>query len=184
MNKSDEYRRFLEENPDRVRTDPDGRSMFSDVVRRLRSMPKPEAREDFVLRVMERVAREEAAERVARRWGPLRWAARVAAVLVVGLGVGLLATRWAGTEEVASASSRAAEACALIVAEQGADGGWCVAEGRGGSVQSGEDGALSAIALMALMRSDAASARMEGSGSPGRSAPVRMLSLICEVICS
>ena len=157
MKKADEYRRFLEENPDRVRTDPDGRSMFSDVVRKLRSMPEPEAREDFVSRVMERVAREEEAERAtvaaAERWRPLRWAARAAAVLAVGLGVGLPAARRAGTEPVASASSRTAEACALIVAEQGADGGWCVAEGRGGSVQSGEDGALSAIALMALMRS-------------------------------
>lgn len=163
MKKADEYRRFLEENPDRVRTDPDGRSLFSDVVRRLRSMPEPEAREDFAARVMERVQREEAAERiaaeVARKRRPWRWVARIAAALAVGLlGVQGMALWWRAAENPgAVAASRTAAACELIVAEQGADGGWCAVAGngaeRGGRVQSGEDGALSAIALMALMRS-------------------------------
>lgn len=151
MKKSDEYRRFLEENPDRVRTDPDGRGLFSDVVQRLRSMPEPDAREDFVSRVMERVAREEAEERAAGRGRPLRWAVRIAAAAAVAVVCAAGWRAWvapAENGETMGLLARNAAAKDFIVGEQEADGAWRAA------VPS-QDGALSAIALMALIRDDA-----------------------------
>lgn len=151
MKKPDEYKRFLEENPDRVVMDPEGRGMFSDVVRRLRSMPEPEAREDFAARVMSRVLREEAEAEAARKRRPFRWAVRIAAAAAVAV---LCAAGWravfapAGNGDAAAALAHNAAAREFIVAEQGTDGAWRAA------VPS-QDGALSAIALMALVRDDA-----------------------------
>lgn len=157
-----DYKRFLKENPDRVRGDPDDGAMFAPLLRRLREMPGPEARPDFAGRVLARMHREEAARAAARRGAAWRWAARAAAaVAVVCLGAVALRSRpgAAGDADAAPARARGAAACELIVAGQGADGAWrATADGDaagGNSFRAGGDGALSAIALMALMRSDA-----------------------------
>lgn len=157
-----DYKRFLKENPDRVRGNPDDGAMFASLLRRLRAMPEPEAREDFADRVLARLHREEAARSALRRGMAWRWAVRVAAaVALICLGAAGFRA-WlgsAGEGTVALARDRGAAACELIVAGQGADGAWhAVADGDavgGNSFRAGGDGALSAIALMALMRSDA-----------------------------
>ena len=56
-----DFKRFLEENPDRVRGGERDGAMFSDLLKQLRAMPEPEPRSDFAARVLERVRREEAA---------------------------------------------------------------------------------------------------------------------------
>lgn len=156
-----DYKRFLEENPDRVKGNPEDGALFSGVLRRLRSLPEPEARGGFAERVLERVRREEAAraaaEAAARRTRPLRWVAGIAAALALAwagmAGVGA----WKASEGGAAGQALArAEACEVIVSEQGADGAWRAAgEAGGNSFWAGRDGALSAIALVALMRSEA-----------------------------
>ena len=50
-----DFRRFLRENPDRVRDDLSDGALFAGLLRSLRSMPRPEARNDFASRVMARV---------------------------------------------------------------------------------------------------------------------------------
>jgi hypothetical protein len=157
-----DYKRFLEENPDRVRGDGGDGAMFSGLLKQLRAMPEPEPRSDFAARVLERVKREEAeraaAVAAARRYRPLRWALRAAAaVAVAALGfAGLRAVVRPAADPGAVAMARAAAACEVIVSGQGADGGWHAdgaAVAGGNSARAGQDGALSAIALMALMRS-------------------------------
>ena len=156
-----DYKRFLEENPDRVKGTPEDGAMFSGLLRKLRSMPEPEARNGFADRVLERVRREEAAraaaKAAARRARPLRWVAGIAAALaLVWAGMaGWEAWKASGDGAVGSALARA-EACEVIVSGQGADGAWRASgNGGGNSFRAGQDGALSAIALMALMRGEA-----------------------------
>lgn len=145
-----DYDRFFRENPDRVRTDPADDAPFAPLLRRLRGMPVPEAREDFTARVLDRVHRSEAEEAAARRYRPLRWSVRLAAAAAIALlcATGLhdwLSPSASGPATLAMAPADAARE--LIVAEQGPDGAWRAA------VPS-QDGALSAIALLALMRDD------------------------------
>lgn len=154
-----DYKRFLKENPDRVKGNPEDGAMFSGLLRKLRSLPEPEPRSGFADRVLARVRREEAvraaAEAAARRTRPLRRVAGIAAALALvwaGMaGVGV----WKGAGNGTDGSALArAEACGIIVSGQGTDGAWRVAGGEGGnSFRAGRDGALSAIALMALVRS-------------------------------
>lgn len=157
-----DYKRFLEENPDRVRGGKEGGAMFAELLEELRSMPAPEPRGDFAARVLERVRRGEAeraaAAAAARRKRPLRWALRAAAaVAIAALGAaGLRALVGPAEDAAALAAARGAAACEVIVSGQGADGGWHAdgaALAGGNSARAGQDGALSAIALMALMRS-------------------------------
>ncbi len=149
MKRPDEFKRFLEENPDRVRTDPDGRGLFADVVRRLRSLPEPAAREDFAARVMERILREEAEAEAARKRRPMRWAVRIAAAAAVAVLCAAGWRAWFGpaAPPFAAEMARNAAACEFILAEQSPDGAWRAAV-------PAQDGALSAIALMALVRHD------------------------------
>ena len=49
-----DYKRFLEENPDRVRGGKEGGAMFAELLEELRSMPAPEPRGDFAARVCKR----------------------------------------------------------------------------------------------------------------------------------
>lgn len=155
-----DYKRFLKENPDRVRGNPDDGAMFASLLRRLREMPEPEPRDGFADRVLARMHREESAQASLRRGMAWRWAVRAAAAVAIAwLGVAGIRA-WlgggaGGDPSAAIAMSRAAAAYETIVAEQGADGAWRAsvstdADG-GNSLHAGEDGALSAIALLALM---------------------------------
>lgn len=145
-----DYDRFFRENPDCVRTNPSDDVPFAPLLRRLRGMPVPEAREDFAARVLDRVHRVEAEETAARRYRPLRWTVRIAAAAAVAMICAAGLRTWfgpsaAGPAVLVMAPGDAARA--LIVAEQGPDGAWRA------SVPA-QDGALSAIALLALMRDD------------------------------
>lgn len=144
-----DFRRFLRENPDRVRDDLSDGALFAGLLRRLRSMPRPEARDDFASRVMARVHQEEADAAAARRRRPLQWAVRIAAAAAVLLlcAVGLRTWLAPSADSFATEMACNAAACDFLVAEQGADGAWRAAV-------PAQDGALSAIALMALMRND------------------------------
>lgn len=145
-----DYKRFLKENPDRVRGNPDDGAMFASLLRRLRAMPEPEAREDFASRVLDRVRREEAAAATARRRRSLRWAVRVAAAAAVAFLCASAFRVWLApaADPAAIAMARTAAACDFIAAGQDTDGVWRAA----GPAQ---DGALTAIALLALMRNEA-----------------------------
>lgn len=144
-----DFRRFLRENPDRLRDHPADGALFAGLLRRLRAMPRPEPRDDFAARVMERLRREEAAAAAARRHRPLRWAARIAAAAAIALlcAAGLRPWLRAPDGPAADRLARTAAACDLILSEQGTDGAWRAAV-------PAQDGALSAIALLALVRND------------------------------
>lgn len=172
--KTGKYSRFLKENPDRIAPEPKPGALFGEVVRRLRNQPEPKAPpiDEFADRVMARVRREEtAAAQGGGAWGQrMRGAGTLAAGLMIGVWVGAVAWGlWSrhdhGTNQTASANATTlarTAAMQILLAEQTTDGRWQAGgkeadalEVHGGELQASQDGALTAMALLALIRSDA-----------------------------
>ena len=124
--------------------DPLNDPRFEKLVARLRAQAAPEPSADFADRTLARLRRSS-----ARRWTLAGIAARAAAVLALFLGAGMWFVRAPAPLPIAKAPAPVD----VLMAAQRADGGWSADERN---LRSRYDVGVTALALLALMQSDAA----------------------------
>ena len=115
---------------------------FADVVARLRAQAAPEPSADFTDRALAR-ARQRDARRMG--WADVLWRAAAALALLGGAGL------WFARDPAPVAKGPAP--VEILMAAQRADGGWSADERN---LRSRYDVGVTALALLALMRADAA----------------------------